>query len=210
MAKMQRLVIIRGDVVKRVPGTIDAGDGTIWLMGKYPLIDAESEATKTIGKDALTALMTAQRYAEIPDGCFARYGTNPSGLIIRDGDEYDAELRAAVPPALRARREIQSEIERLVASIREHGDSTGAKYIKLDEAKGRLRVWQEKYPEAALAERVAKLRAQAEHQRGLAKGALIYDADGSLSREDQQRRHDDFMAKATELENEAQELEQKG
>lgn len=69
-----------------------------------------------------------------------------------------------------------------------------------------LAAWREQYPDAAREERQQMLRDQAAHERHLASGALTYDADGSLSHEDQQHSHDKSIAKAEALEAQASEL----
>lgn len=59
--------------------------------------------------------------------------------------------------------------------------------------------WVKKYPKAAQAERRAKRLGQADHLEHLAKGALLYDADGWLDEKARQARHDKLMAEATAL-----------
>lgn len=71
------------------------------------------------------------------------------------------------------------------------------------EAKKELAEWQAKYPQAAKKELAAELMLQADKKRSLATGALLYDADGGINKDDQQKRHDDFIKKAEELEKEA-------
>mgnify|MGYP001377210684 CR=1 FL=1 len=45
-----------------------------------------------------------------------------------------------------------------------------------------------------------KLVRKAEKLRDLARGALTYDCDGSLSQAEQQKRHDTFIKQAEEIE----------
>ena len=69
-----------------------------------------------------------------------------------------------------------------------------------------MEAWRAKYPAEARKEESARLIAQAEHEEDLAAGALVYDADGWIGPEEQQRRHDEAMAKAQELRAKAAEL----
>lgn len=62
-------------------------------------------------------------------------------------------------------------------------------------------------PAAHRARKIRSLRDQASHARSVALGALTYDADGWLSREDRQKSHDEGMAKSATLESQAVELE---
>jgi hypothetical protein len=71
------------------------------------------------------------------------------------------------------------------------------------EATSRLAAWRAKYPDAARAEEASELRSRAADKRELAVGALVYDCDGSLSREMQQERHDCLMREADDLDAQA-------
>jgi len=63
--------------------------------------------------------------------------------------------------------------------------------------------WEAKYPVVTAARQAvaakAKLEADIFELEYLAKGALFYDADGSINPEEQQARHDEYMAKAAAL-----------
>lgn len=59
---------------------------------------------------------------------------------------------------------------------------------------------------AAAKERAKNLKAKADHERSLAIGALTYDMDGWLNREEQQKRHDEFKANAMKMEREAENI----
>lgn len=126
----------------------------------------------------------------------------PALLAARD--EYRAEVDAIRnDPANMERRKIAAmyvKAERL-------RDYPGEYYGMLAEADAALRAWREKYPKAAARERAEGLRAKADEQDRLAKGALVYDADGLLSHEDQERRAAEFRAKAAALRAEAEKVE---
>ena len=66
--------------------------------------------------------------------------------------------------------------------------------------------WRAQYPAEARKEESARLIAQAEHEEDLAARALIYDGDGWIGPEEQQKRHDERIAKAQELRAKAAEL----
>ena len=74
------------------------------------------------------------------------------------------------------------------------------------EAKTRKAAWRETYPEAAKEEDIYDLESKARELRSKAAGALIYDADGWLSEEEQQKSHDKLIKKAEQIEAKAKEL----
>jgi hypothetical protein len=74
------------------------------------------------------------------------------------------------------------------------------------QADERLKAWRLKYPEKARKEDAQGLISKAERQEELASGALTFDMDGSISPEQQQKRHDEFIAKAKDYRKQADEL----
>jgi hypothetical protein len=127
----------------------------------------------------------------------------PALLAARD--EYRAEVNAIRnDPANVERRRIAA----MYAKARRHEDYPGEYYAMLADADAALMAWREKYPKAAARERAEDLRAKADRQESLAKGALVYDADGLYSTEDQERRAAEFRAKAAELRAEAAKIEE--
>jgi hypothetical protein len=116
-------------------------------------------------------------------------------------DRQQAEYNATHPGAAE-RREINAMLDRARRMQDDnYGKATG---LRLD-AQDKLAAWRKKYPKEAAEERADELRDSAEHHRSLAAGAMLYDADGSLSSDDQKRRADEFNAKAAELDRQAQE-----
>lgn len=71
-------------------------------------------------------------------------------------------------------------------------------------ARAALDEWQACFPEAAQEERREWLLAEAMALECRAGDALLFDADGSLGRDDRQRRHDDYMARAAQKRAEAE------
>lgn len=84
----------------------------------------------------------------------------------------------------------------------DHMDRDGWHIRCADESACAVRV-----PAARRAAKIRSLRDQAEHEKSVAIGALTYDADGWLSREDQEKSHATGMAKAAQLEAQAAALE---
>ena len=209
------VVIRNGEVKLTIPNATIRSDGTVWTAkNDNPLIDGESARSKHEGKEKLAALIKARKSEEIPLACIAKYGHNESGLLVVDKDEYYAEKRAKaereMTPAQRERIEIQKLYAKANKIANSESEDNVSKPMAIrSKADKKLADWRKKYPVEAAKEKAADLRAKADHERDLARGALLYDADGWLSKEDQQKRHDEHIAKATELEKQATELETK-
>ena len=103
--------------------------------------------------------------------------------------------------------EARLKVDRMFASAERLRDYPGQYFPAKMQAKKALAAWQARYPGATRRERAAHLRAQADHQRELATGALVYDCDGSFSPAYQQQRHDEFIAAAAKLDAQAAEME---
>ena len=124
--------------------------------------------------------------------------------ILAARDEYRAELDAIRNDPANIER---NKISAMYAKAEKHINYPGDYYGILAEADAALKAWQAKYPVAAAREKAATLRAKADHQDSLATGALVYDADGWLTADDQERRAAEFKAKAAELRAEADKIE---
>lgn len=83
-------------------------------------------------------------------------------------------------------------------------DYPGQYFPALAKADKALAQWREDYPEAGRDEKRSNLLASAESMERQAKGALTYDADGWISPNEQQKRHDEGMVKAANLRTEAE------
>ena len=197
-----------GNVMLRVPRAEVRTDGTVWLQG-MPILDGS--AVGALPKSEAADLVRAKAWDKIPAAMYARMGINPSGLELVD-DAADiaaarktaAEYRAAHPEAVE-----REAISQLFASAykSEHHDTDDNQMMRAmqqrSEATSRLAAWRAEYPDAARAEDASELRSRAADKRELAAGALVYDCDGSLSREMQQERHDCLMREADDLEAQA-------
>jgi len=181
-------------------------DGTLWY-NNMPLIDGESPEARELGKDKLVELVKTRRFIEIPAGCFAKMGLNPSGLLVQRYAEIETEQEAKSKAYLAEHPEVmeRAEIDKLLARGRKINDDwseeadTGKGFSFIAEAEERLKAWRAMYPEAAREEDARELEAQADHEEDIARGALVYDADGDISREEQVNRHREGMAKAANL-----------
>lgn len=122
-------------------------------------------------------------------GCFPLTAKDAVEKAIRD---YKIERDAPLSPATIARNKVSAlfaKAERLI-------DYPGEYFPARNAARKALIEWQANYPEAAKEEKRSKLLAQAEDLKSKAIGALVYDADGSLTAEYQQKQHDKWMAEA--------------
>lgn len=197
------LVTRDGQIKLRLTGATVDGDGAVTANGAYVV---DGDLAKAHGcYDAVVAAARARQWRSINRRYFAKVGTSPSGLTVETEAEYNARMRPPVDaaPEWAERRAISALFAK--AARLEYVDSN-AYYHTLHEAEAALAAWQAKYPRAAAVERSESLRVAAEHERHLALGALTYDCDGSLSREDQDREHDRRMAVAADLDRQADAL----
>jgi hypothetical protein len=181
-------------------------DGTLW-HGKAPLIDSMAVGFLATGKEKIAAMMAAGQYGQIPTDCFAREGVSPSGLEIVDYETIRNEAIAAMTPAQIERQRISSMFEqarRLANS--DSDDNVAGPMIIEGKARAALAQWKKDYPAEAKEEKRKALIAKAEHQEEIASGALHYDADGWLDASERQKRHDEIMAEAKKIREEAASL----
>jgi len=87
-------------------------------------------------------------------------------------------------------------VEQLYAQAARLRDEPGRYYPTLVEADAARDAWRREYPAAWAEQRRQELLARAQELESQAAGALVYDADGSLSAADQQARHDGLLARA--------------
>ena len=95
-------------------------------------------------------------------------------------------------PSAIARAKVSDLFRRAAGLI----DDASDYYPALSRAQAAKAQWEKNYPAEAKKERKENLLADAESLKGKAIGALVYDADGSLTAADQQKNHDEWMAKA--------------
>lgn len=184
------------------------------FQGKYLISKAACEADGVNPSILVTARPT--------DGTKKYYlamGLNPDGNFLVDDDEeiaakqakYDAEILALHAGSPRAGNnkhlgccEVCSAaipvgyglLRRCAADTGcpQHHDRDGWHLRCADAAACAARL-----PAARCAAEIASLKAQSADARRIAGGALTYDADGWISPEEQQARHDAGMAKAAAL-----------
>ena len=119
-------------------------------------------------------------------------------IITRDAvgkaiKEHKASVEAMRNrPSAIARAKVSGLYNRAAGLV---GDA-GEYYPALNRAQAAKAQWEKDYPEDAKKERKENLLVEAESLKSKAIGALVYDADGSLTAADQQKNHDEWMAKA--------------
>jgi len=139
-------------------------------------------------------------------------GDNGNGMVAVWADEYDAEQKknaeieyAALPENVRKAREERAEISRLFdradKSLNHDTDDMNVErgYSLLGQAERRFEQWKKDYPEAAREEKKKGLLSKAEELEHRARGARLYDADGSISPEMQEERYKKLMAEAANV-----------
>jgi len=200
---MKTLVMVRDGTVKlRVPRVEERSDGTLWCNDS-PLLNATGLGA--LPADATKALVRAKAWSNIPAGAWARMGENAGGLLVIESDEWSRRGQAdRTRPGGYERAQIDAllfQANRLANGPSE--DNVSGPISLRAEARRRLAQWRENYPAEAAEERADELRSLAEHEDHLAVGALTYDADGWISREDQNRRAAEHRTKADEYRRQA-------
>lgn len=123
-----------------------------------------------------------------------------TAIKAHSDESLEADRRAyeTSHPGAKERGEIERLFDRSRSEKLKDEDYSESIRLRL-EAEDRLDVWRKKYPAEAGEEDAENLRARAAKKRELAARALLYDADGSLSPADQERRSAAFRAEAEEL-----------
>lgn len=201
------LVLRNGELKMRLPNATVGSDGIVSVNGAFVV---DGELAKADGCYETVAGAAKNRlWTSINRKYLGRLGTSSSGLEIVAEDDYDARRRAASAAHLAAHPEIR-ERQAITALYEEaeriRYEDTDRYFNLRRRADARLATWRATYPGAAAEEEAAQLRDKAEHARSMAAGALVYDADGSLSQGYQERSHDEWEARAEELETQAAEL----
>lgn len=220
------LHVIKDSVEKMsIPYELDAM-GFPHFNGKYLV---SRKVCESAGVDPKPLI--CKRPTEATRKYYLRMGVNPDGNRLVDHEQLEGEKsverrdreaarRAALTDEQRSKedriREGQKaweEVDRLYylsnkALIRDTDEMNVDRGNRLKARASSLasRILSEN-PEFANWNKAQRLREQAAHQRELAVGALTYDADGWISREGRQKRHDEMLQKAQALEQEAAKLE---
>lgn len=168
-------------------------DGTLYVAGKAHWYGS-----------TLRPLTSAER-AAVPAGILFAAGsvalTAEEATILQEAirEHRAANARIAAEPVNAERRRISA----MYAQAERLEDYPAESITLRMRADAALKVWRATYPDAAREEDRQTLKAQAEHKRSLASGALTYDADGSLTPAMQEARHDEWMAEAAALDAQA-------
>lgn len=214
---MKVVVVIRhGEEKLRVAAAIRNG---VLRSGDNILINADRIAESGLTKDYVMGEIKAHRISPEIEALGMRIGDNGNGLICRWLEDIEEERRQAakaaydaLPAEVRAAREEREAISNLYAradrslNYDTDEDNVSRGYSLRAEADRRLAAWRVQYPHQAKEEERSILLAQAAKRRDLAAGALIYDADGWISPDEQQRRHDEIIREAEEIEAQAAKL----
>jgi hypothetical protein len=206
---MKTVIVSRhGEVKLRIP--VEERNG-ILRAGQNILINNDLIRDPHTKESVAAAIKAHKITAEI-EAMGMRIGDNGNGLICTWADEHDKAARdaalAALTDALRERMEISKLFAAAERRLNDTDDcNTMDHYRMMAQARAKLEAWQLQYPADAKKEKADALRAKAADKRDLARGALAYDADGWLNEAARQKRHDDIMAEADELEKQAVELE---
>jgi len=207
--EMMTVILMRGGKIKmRMPGVTERADGTLWTHG-VPIADGAELQRHGIAQADYVRRVKAGELTAQDRACLVKLGANPSGLEALTAEQYErqeqeriaamrAEYDRTHPGAAERRR-----IDGIYAEADRKRDWPGEYHPLMIEADKALEKWRATYPREAAAERASDLRAEAEHQRSLAVGALVYDADGWIDRKGQKERAAKFEAEAAKLEAEA-------
>lgn len=90
----------------------------------------------------------------------------------------------------------RARIDRMYRDAERRRDYPGEFFPLRNAAEAALAAWRARYPAEATAERRQALLAEAAELRGKASDSRTYDADGWISRAEQDRRHDAYLAQA--------------
>jgi len=213
--KMKVVVVYRnGEEKLRVLAEVKNG---VLRSGKNILINNDLiKAPHT--RESVCAAIKAGRITPEIEAMGMRIGENGNGLVCRWDADVQAEARAeaerqynALPADVRAAREERQAIDALYAAAQRSEYATDDNQMirsmaQRSEADRRLAAWRKQYPEAARDEQAAEFRRKADRQDELAAGALVYDCDGSFSREMQDERAAEFRTQAAEFRRKAAQL----
>jgi hypothetical protein len=184
-----------------------AAGNTLSTRGGVLVVTAPS------GRDLATVLLRRTVTPPAPAAASLRKaGKSPAdyrtigglNLVIVDADWVDARHAAHLAavtvernrPATCERAEIEGMFTRAGRLV----EYPGEYYSTLARAEDALAAWRDKYPADAAAEDARTRTDRADEMRHTARGALLYDADGSLDATEQQRRYDAMMGEADKIE----------
>jgi hypothetical protein len=125
---------------------------------------------------------------------------NSINFQVPDADWVDAQHKAYQAECNSPANVERGEIEGMFNRAEGQRDYPGVYFNSLHRAESALAAWRTKYPAYADAEDARNRKDRADALRRTAQGALLYDADGSIGPEEQQRRHDEMMAEADRIE----------
>lgn len=206
-------VLKDGQVTLTVP--VEIRDGVLWgktSAGVTPLVNGFLLEKAGIDKSEIGKCARSGDFPQAILACCLVMGENAGGRLVRDKDEARRAADAAMSPVEREKRKLLSEIASVENQARRCDRSEDdEEFRRLTWKAERLqKEFYDRFPEEKIADQARELLSRAAHRRDLAAGAMVYDCDGSLSYQDQVRRHDELIAEATKLESQAEELGKAG
>lgn len=210
---MRVLVIESEKETKRFPNVEERAEGTLWSKS-FPLINGAAASRLGLSKDQISAEIKAGRASNLPAEIIFRLGENEGGYSVMWLSDYEAKQAAAAKAAEAAKTPAQKEREAIDALYRRANaaeyasdDDNVDRYYELKgEADRRLKAWKTANPKLWALEQAEKLELDANEIEAKAPDALLYDADGSISYDDQRALRDKEIAKAQELRDQAAKL----
>jgi hypothetical protein len=202
-------VMLNGKVTLTIPGEIR--DGFLWgLTGDSakPVLNGSLLAENGVSQDEAKKALASGKYSDKIRACFMTVGDNANGRTVVNktaADRLEHEQWKANRTPADLRRE---EIATLWAKVRRCDRSEDdVEYDRLRfAAQDAESKFYAEFPEELKKDQAAELRAKADKARELASGALVYDADGWISSEEQERRAAEFRAEAAQYDLQADEL----
>lgn len=210
--------IIYQDDIRTIKADTDKGIISTKSKGRESIeqaITPQSYTTSVIPRELHKPIINTGSKVEDKIAFYSHKGTTPiifpketKSDIDSAINEYNVKRDAYINSPMAKDRNYITTLYNKADSIARSGreDNVSMPMQLRAKADARLKEWRDKYPEEARKEDARQLIAQAEKQESLAKGALVYDADGSISSEEQTKRHDEFMDKAKEYRKQADAL----
>ena len=205
--------VFRNGELKMKPDMEKDDQGNLWQKAgkRNPLLNKPVYEEMGFTQEQIVEFVKNGQFDKIPAEAFCKEGMNPGGLEVitlaeyqRRAKEERERIKAGRTPAQVEREAIETLYMR--ANLVKDSEYDEEYYDLRSEARNRFEKWKVNFPEDWKMEQAHELVIKADHEKSLALGALVFDMDGSLSPEDQQRRHDEHMAKSNELRRQAEEM----
>jgi len=199
--KLRLIVLMDGKIVRVIPnGAVDT-DGCITSNTGHPYLNKELLSTVDM------AALAQGKIESIPREKWLKIGGNAGGKTVMVESDYQQEhvkIHPADAEYIKIIGGIDREIQR--AENSPYYDYGHICQLRIDRARA-LTTWRAKWPEKAVEHDIRDLKVEAENLKSKAVGALVYDCDGSFDAAYRKKRHDEFMARAKDIEEKITTLE---